>query len=159
MNSLISDILFYWLMPIFWWMAIVALSGDLGSAENSRQMLQWLLSWFLALDPNQLYTINFWVRKTAHIFSYAILFFMWFQALYQHLQASRGYAVLLSLLLCLGTGIIDEWHQTFIQSRRGSMADILLDLCGSGLMACITLLDWFPRSRADDGCYSKTRLF
>jgi VanZ family protein len=159
MLSMVSDILYYWLMPVLWFLAMVTLSGGLGSADNTRQVLQWLLAGFVAVEPVQLEGINFWLRKSAHILSFALLFSLWFRAFYRHLGVRRGASILLTLILCLGAGIIDEWHQTFFPSRHGRLVDIMLDLCGSGFMALLTFWGWVCQSRVDAGDFSKTRLF
>ena len=53
----------YWLPPMLWGLAILCLSGDLGSGKNSLGILKWLLSWLVALEPAQLNLINLYCAK------------------------------------------------------------------------------------------------
>jgi len=41
--------------------------------------------------------------------------------------------------IAVAVGILDEYHQSFIPSRDGSVTDVLLDLLGTGL---VVLLAW-----------------
>ena len=123
------------------------LSGDWGSSHNSLGMLKWLLSRFVALDPAQLYKLNFFLRKTGHAVSYGILCFLWFRAFVGQAGYRRGRSVLLSLGLCLLLALMDEGHQALTQLRGASILDVLLDLLGAGLAALITLAVWTPRAK------------
>jgi len=41
--------------------------------------------------------------------------------------------------IAVAVGVLDEYHQSFIPSRDGSVTDVLLDLLGTGL---VVLLAW-----------------
>ena len=47
--------------------------------------------------------------------------------------------------LSLGTGVIDEWHQSFVPGRYPSATDVVLDSLGIGL--ALGVLAWFERNR------------
>ncbi len=64
------NFLYYWLPPLLWGLAVLSLSGDVGSDTNTRHLLQWLLSWLVALKPAQIDLINFFLRKTGHVLAY-----------------------------------------------------------------------------------------
>lgn len=138
-------ILHYWLPPILWGLAIIGMSGDVASARNTFGLLQWLLSWFVALTPGQLGKLNIVLRKTGHALAYGLMYFLWFRAFRGHLGTTPGRACLYSLGLCLLVSITDEGHQSFTQTRGGSGYDVLLDLSGSSLAALITFVVWTPQ--------------
>jgi hypothetical protein len=55
--------------------------------------------------------LNLYVRKIGHVFSYGMLYFLWFMAFHGDLGIQRRFASLYSLVLCLGLAIIDEGRQ------------------------------------------------
>jgi len=140
--------LHYWLPPILWGLAIIGMSGDVGSYQNTFSLLKWLLSWFVTLNPSQLKIINFYLRKTGHAVAYGLMYFLWFRAFRGHLDTGPGRAFLYALGLCLLVSMTDEGHQSFAKFRGGSGYDVLLDLCGASLAALITFAVWTPRPKA-----------
>jgi VanZ family protein len=121
------------------------MSGDMGSGANTRHVLQWLLSGFVALPPAQLNMINFFMRKTGHLLAYGFMYFLWFRAMRQHADNEPGRAFVWALGFCLFFAGMDEGHQWFFLSRRASIGDIILDMTGAGLAALITFAVWRPR--------------
>lgn len=54
------------------------------------------------------------------------------------------------LLICITYASLDEWHQTFVPSRVGSVQDVMIDTLGAGL-ALLALKGtgaWITRRRA-----------
>jgi VanZ family protein len=125
-------------------MAVLSLAGDVGSATNTRHVLQWLLSGVVALQPAQIDLINSCLRKTGHVLAYGFMYFFWFRAF----RGSAGYgpwrACLWSLGVCLLYAATDELRQWFHVSRGASVYDVLLDMSGAGLAAMITGAFWTP---------------
>ena len=87
-----KDFLWYWLPPLAWCGTVLLMSGDLGSGQTTRSILEWLLSWlFPPLPPDQFQLIHFYVRKSiGHFGNYAFLYFWWFRALRGHLGWRPG---------------------------------------------------------------------
>ena len=141
----------YWAPPLLWGLAVLAMSGNMGSSANTGYVLQWLLSWFVALKPAQLNLINFYVRKTGHLLAYGLMYFLWFRALRQHADYGTGGAFLWALGCCLFFASMDEGHQWLYPSRGSSIGDVILDMSGAGLAALITGAVWRPRSLALPG--------
>jgi VanZ family protein len=140
--------LHYWLPPILWGLAIIAMSGDVASTQNTFGLLKWFLSWFVALKPAQIKMVNFYLRKIGHATAYGLMYFLWFRAFRGHLGAGPGRSLFYALGLCLLVSITDEGHQTFTRFRGGSGYDVLLDLSGASLAALITFALWAPRPKA-----------
>jgi VanZ family protein len=135
----------YWLPPLAWGGVVIALSGELGSSQNSLGILKWLLSW-LPLTPAQLYLVHFYVRKIiGHGGGYGVLYFLWFRAFQADLGYRPGRAFLYSLGLCFGLSLLDEGHQTMFTSRSGSLWDVALDLAGATVTALLARVFWTPR--------------
>lgn len=140
-------ILHYWLPPILWGLVIIAMSGDVASSKNTYGLFQWLLSWFVQLEPAQIALVNFYVRKTGHAVAYGLMYFLWFRAFRGHLGIGSGRAFLWALGLCLLLAMSDEGHQSFTRTRGGSSYDVILDLSGASLAALITFAVWRPRPK------------
>jgi VanZ family protein len=126
---------------------VLVMSGDVGSATNSRHLLQWLLSWFVVPEPAQLIQINFYFRKTGHVLAYSLMYFLWFRAFRGQADYGPWRACLWSLGCCLLFASMDECRQCLYASRSGSVRDVILDLSGSGLAALITAAVWSLRAQ------------
>ncbi len=137
--------LYYWLPPILWGLAVLVMSGNLGSFKNTLGLLNWLTSWFVGLIPVELGTINAYMRKTGHVTAYGLMFFLWFRAFYAHGDFGPRRSLFYSLGMCLFLASMDEGHQWFLSSRTGSIWDVLLDMSGSILTALITFAVWISR--------------
>jgi VanZ family protein len=140
--------LHYWLPPILWGLAIMAMSGDVASTQNTFGLLKWLLSRFVALKPAQINMINFYLRKAGHAMAYGLMYFLWFRAFRGHLGAGPGRSFFYALGLCLLVSVMDEGHQSFTKFRGGAGSDVLLDLSGATLAALISFAVWTPRLKS-----------
>jgi VanZ family protein len=128
-------------LPLLVWMALIFFfsTGEL-SGENTSRIVRPLLLWlFPDISVERLALAHLLVRKAAHFTEYAIL----------ALLAARAFAdssrVLLrrrwfiaSLLLVILYALSDEFHQTFVPSRIGSIYDSFIDMSG-GLTALLLL--------------------
>jgi VanZ family protein len=132
----------YWLPVLVWCGVMLALSGDLGSDNNTGKLLHWLLP---TLSPAHFELIHFYLRKgVGHIGDYGFLYFLWFRAFRGGLGYRGGRAFLWSLGLCLAVAFLDEGHQTLLASRTGCLRDVGLDLAGSSGAALILTIFWTP---------------
>ncbi|MFH0942642.1 MAG: VanZ family protein [Candidatus Beckwithbacteria bacterium] len=76
--------------------------------------------------------LDFIFKKTCHVIEYAIFFWLVY-------RANKSFK--LSLLLAVVFALSDEWHQTFIPGREGTLRDVGFDTIGSLLS-----LTWIKRS-------------
>jgi VanZ family protein len=128
-------------------LAVLSLSGDMGSEANTQRLLQWLLSWVVALEPAQLNTVNADLRKTGHVLAYGFLGFLWFRAFLGQARYGPWRSCIWSLGICLGFALLDEGHQWFCSSRGASLWDVLLDMSGVSLAVVLAGAFWTPGSR------------
>lgn len=140
--------LYYWAPPILWGVAILVMSGDWGSGKNTLSLLQWLLSWVVALKPAQLQMLNHYMRKSCHVLAYGLMYFLWFRAFRKHADYGPWRACLWSLGLCLCISSMDEGRQWFYPSRGSSLWDVLLDMSAAILAALIIAAVWRLRPQA-----------
>ena len=72
------------------------------------------------------------LRKLAHVTEYAVLTFLWWRAL-RGLGAGRP--LLAAIAVSFGYACTDEFHQTFVDGRRGTPVDVLIDSIGIAIAA------------------------
>ena len=96
------------------------------------------LIFFLSDQPNLSSGLG-WIdvvgRKIVHAGEYALLCVLWWRALRQ-VSPPRTAAVL-ALLVSVGYAGTDEYHQTFVEGRSGSLLDVGVDALGAGLAALV----------------------
>jgi VanZ family protein len=123
----------YWLPPILWSAVILSASTDLFSGAHTGNVLERILFWLFghAVLPSTLETLNFAIRKSAHVTEYGIFSALTFRALRGEREwwSPRWAAGAILLAACLAS--IDEFHQTFVPSRTGTWHDVVLDAAGA----------------------------
>ena len=76
------------------------------------------------------HSIEFYVRKAAHMTEYCILAIAISFPLYVY--GVRGiWLILLAGGVCVGFAGLDEYHQSFVDGRGPSVRDVCIDSCGS----------------------------
>lgn len=130
--------------PLVVWMLVIFLAstGEL-SAPNTSRILRPLLLWlFPNISEERLTSAHFFVRKAAHFTEYAILAFFAARAFItsSHESLRRAW-FFVALLLVVIYSLSDEYHQSFVASRTGSIYDSLIDIAG-GLTALAAFAIW-----------------
>jgi VanZ family protein len=135
-SSLGYKIVRYWVPVIIMLVLMYWFSTDALSGENTRGIIQTVLSWFgYRVSPRQLTRINYIVRKSAHVTEYAILAALLFRAFRADSQLRwRLRWSVYSLIVVLVWAALDELHQSFTRTRGGSVYDSLLDSSGALVM-------------------------
>jgi VanZ family protein len=72
---------------------------------------------------------DFILRKLAHMAEYGVLTALLFTALRIHITR-EGHALLIAVLVAVLYAFSDEWHQTFVPGREGSLHDVAIDGLG-----------------------------
>jgi VanZ family protein len=123
----------YWLPAAVWTGVIFLASSDLFSATHSGAWLQTLISAIVghALPAAQFERIHFFVRKSAHLAEYAILGALFFRAVRGERRQFRVRWGTTAVLLAAVVACLDEWHQTLLPSRTGTVSDVVLDTAGA----------------------------
>ena len=126
-------------VPLLAWLAFISFaSSDTFSAGNTSRIIGPLILWlFPNTTPETLAGVHFVTRKLAHFTEYAILGFLAARAFRTSPRpaiSSRWF--LISLILIVAYALLDEYHQTFVPTRSGSIFDSLIDMAG-GLTALV----------------------
>ncbi len=126
-------LIIYWLPTIAWASVILLASTDTFSGANTGGVLAKIVAWLIGhpAAPSTVDTLNFIIRKSAHLTEYGILGALMFRAL-------RGDRTSWTLRWAVGAIVfaacvasIDEIHQSFVPSRTGTWHDVLLDTAGA----------------------------
>jgi VanZ family protein len=102
----------------------------------------------------QWWRLHLIIRKWGHFTGYGILSIAWFRAFWMTWPLGDGVKrsrITLHSLAMLGTLLVasgDEFHQTFLPNRTGSIWDVLLDCCGGLLMQLLVWL-WMRKRFRD----------
>lgn len=141
-----------WTAAILWLILIVIESTPWFSAQNTGHVLyQLLASFFGPVNASGVSVANSVLRKVGHVTGYGILSWLLFRAWRVTLGSARAAAWALSwsviaFFMTAGVASLDEWHQTFLPSRTGTIHDVYLD-SASALAVQILLFAILRRRR------------
>lgn len=136
-----------WIAAGLWLFLIAIESTDWLSANNTSRFLYPFLHWLTGVDSLTFTFWNFYIRKTGHVVGYFLLSFFLFRAwratipVFQRKNWSLQWARIAFFMTAL-VASLDEWHQTFIPSRTGTVHDIALD-SAAALLAQLLIYAWF----------------
>ena len=108
----------YWLPPLLWMLSIFFLSSQPRVTITGT------------------FSIDFTIFKGLHMIEYAILYFLLFRAFYslknKNMNQQKKY--IYSLIIAILYAASDEFHQTYVFTREGTVPDILIDTAGIVLL-------------------------
>lgn len=137
----------YWLPAILLMTVMASFSGDSFSDSHTRGTINRIIEWlFPETKEIVLVWINYFVRKTAHFISYGVLTAMLFRAFRSDSNLRWRFAwAIYSIAITIAWGLLDEYRQSHIPSRSGSIYDSMIDTVG-GIFALIVIY-WFARRK------------
>jgi VanZ family protein len=126
-------------LPLVAWLAFISYaSSDSFNAGNTSRIIGPLILWlFPNTSPESLAAIHFITRKAAHFTEYAILGILAARAFRTSGRPQvRQRWLLISVALIVVYALLDEYHQSFVPSRTGTINDSFIDIAGglTGLM-------------------------
>jgi VanZ family protein len=135
-------------LPLVAWLVFISFaSSDSFSAGNTSRIIGPLVLWlFPHTSAETLATIHLVTRKAAHFTEYAILAWLAaraFRTSPRPALANRWF--LASLALVVVYALLDEYHQSFVPSRTGSIYDSFIDITGG--LATLLLIRRRRKSR------------
>lgn len=128
-------------LPLVLWLAFIsfASSGNFSAGNTSRIIGPLVLWLFPNTSSETLLVIHMITRKLAHFTEYAILAFLAARAFSTSPRpAIRNHWFLISLILIVIWALGDEYHQSFVPGRTGTIWDSLIDITG-GVAALIII--------------------
>ena len=101
-----------------------------------QEFFDWMHTHILVDDGVFRYFQAFWglswfaIVKGWHAIEFAILLVLCVAALARWTGRRTTGIVVLAMVFCLGFAISDEWHQTLVPDRFGTVTDVLIDAIG-----------------------------
>ena len=105
------------------WLAVIIWAGVIFGFSSMAINKEAEFSWF-----------DFVIKKTAHVVEYAILYYLLFRAMSEKGRKMDKKVWVTSLILVMIYAFSDEWHQTFVPGREGTLRDVGFDTIG-GLLS------------------------
>lgn len=136
--------------PVLAWACFILFASSSNfSASNTSRIIRPLLVWlFPDISEAALATVHLLVRKAAHFAEYALLALLAARAFRTSSRAALARRWwLVSFALVAALALVDEYRQSFVPARTGTVYDSLLDMAGGATaLACAAL--WLsPRRR------------
>ena len=136
-----------WIALILWLIVIAIESTTYLSSQNTSRFLYPLLHFIFGIDYASFEPYHAFLRKTGHVFGYGLLNVLFFRAWRETLPSTGGarWTIRWASIAILGTALVaslDEWHQSYLPTRTGTLHDVILDSC-AGIAAQLALFLWF----------------
>ena len=128
----------YWLPVIVWMGVIFSASTDGLSSRRTSRIIGPVLRWLVPdIAEETIYRVQYAVRKGGHLTEYAVLAWLAWRARRRPVKNDPRpldvRATVFALAVAAAYAVTDEVHQSFVPSREGRVADVLLDTAGAAL--------------------------
>jgi len=132
LNPAQKQLLKEWTAAVLWLGLIAVESTNLLSAANTSRILYPIFHFFTGVDPVRFVLWDYYIRKIGHFVGYfglSVLLFRAWRATLPFASPSRWSIqwARISFFMTALVASLDEWHQTYLTSRSGSLYDVLLD--------------------------------
>lgn len=121
-----------WIAALLWIGLIAMESTEWFSSEHTSRILYPILHFLIGLNLARFEVWHHYIRKLGHFVGYFALSLLLFRAWRAtlHLSSAPGWALrwaTIAFFMSVLVASLDEWHQTFLPSRTGRFADVVLD--------------------------------
>ncbi|RMF92708.1 MAG: hypothetical protein D6734_11695 [Candidatus Schekmanbacteria bacterium] len=109
-------------------------------------ILWYSIMFYLSHQPNlnSGLAYDFLLRKCAHIFEFAVLSLLIFNAIWksnyfkEKKDLRLSYSIMTVFIVSLSLAASDEIHQSFVRGRHGTYTDVMIDSIGI-MLSCLVL--------------------
>ena len=136
--------------PLFLWIGLILfLSTGQASMSNTSRFVRPLLEFLFPGTPEEILIVyHGYIRKLAHVTVYAVLAFWASRAFVgSSREFLRRFWFVVAFATVLLVASVDETNQSFINSRTGSIYDVLLDSFGGAIGILLFALIWRSKIR------------
>jgi VanZ family protein len=149
----------FYVLPLLLWMALIfSLSTNSASAEATNPVVNEILRKIFPgvinyLSEEHIHTIDFCIRKGAHITEYTLLTLFAFRAFRYGRPRFQSFMAFGPPLFCVLYAASDEFHQSFYSQRGAAIGDVFIDSYGVLLgtfIALWTMCCRLERSRVEE---------
>ena len=147
-----------WIALILWLIVIAIESTSYLSSQNTSHFLYPVVHFLFGIDEASFEPYHAVLRKCGHVFGYGLLSILLFRAWRETLPSALGarWTFRWANIAVLGTCLVaslDEWHQSYLPSRTGTVRDVILDTC-AGIAAQIVIfaVHYWTRAQSERRC-------
>src|SRR3989344_4405273 len=108
--EILNTVFLYWI-PVFAWAGVIFYFSSIPSLESGFAV-----------------SVDWALRKAAHIGVYAVLTLLIFRALHNGHNIEIKKALLWAAVFALGYALSDEFHQLYVPGRQGRLRDVGIDI-------------------------------
>jgi len=132
-----------WIALVLWLIVIAIESTSFLSSQHTSRFLYPVLHFLFGIDYASFEPYHYFIRKTGHVLGYGLLSILLFRAWRETLPSASGlrWTFRWANIAVLGTCLVaslDEWHQSYLPARTGTVHDVILDTC-AGIAAQIAI--------------------
>ncbi|RQD76264.1 MAG: hypothetical protein D5R97_04620 [Candidatus Syntrophonatronum acetioxidans] len=98
--------------------------------------------------------IEFFLRKVAHVLVFFVITIALFFLFHQYIRNST-LSVIVSFVVAGLLGYLDEYRQTFVEGRYGSMVDVFINMIGVTLGTCLIIFSLFITRRGREAVFQE----
>jgi VanZ family protein len=139
-------------IPVAFCVLVIATESTVyfGADHTSGPLRQFFELFFGHFTEPQWSRIHHIIRKCGHFTGYGLLSLSWFRAFWMTFRLSAPFdsrRIAAHCLALLGTLLVasgDEFHQTFLPNRTGTIRDVFVDGFGAAIMQILVWL-WMRR--------------
>lgn len=115
-----------WLFLILWMLVIFIFSSQANSGEITHDIIGEIIN----TNSNIIDTLNFLIRKLAHLTEYFILACLTISLLKEYTKEQK-IIIITTIIFCFLYALTDEYHQSLVPGRSSLFKDVLIDTSGS----------------------------
>lgn len=101
-------------LPVVFWMGLIFYFSSIST-----------------LPSPQIFAFDFFVKKTAHMVIFGVLFFLCARALNDNSSPKSRWTFTLAFLFTLAYAVLDELHQSLTPGRHMKLTDVGFDMLGA----------------------------
>ncbi len=136
---------------VFWIGVIFYLSSGYGSFAETSLFIGPLLNFlFPSASPETIAELHSFVRKLAHVGVYSVLGLLAARAFNIHWAKNPLVWAAVSIAVVITVASLDEINQSFLSTRTGTFADVVLDTVSGAAAIGITIW-WLTRRQNSRG--------
>ncbi len=138
-----------WIALILWLIVIAIESTTYLSSQNTSRFLYPVMHFLFGIDYATFEPYHAFLRKTGHVLGYGLLSILLFRAWRETLPTNGArWTFRWAGIAIIGTAVVaslDEWHQSYLPSRTGTVRDVVLDSCAgiAAQLAIFLVRRWF----------------
>lgn len=115
-----------WIYLILWLLVIFIFSSQANSGDITHNIIGEVVNTNYTITT----TLNFLIRKLAHLTEYFILALLTISLLKEYTKKQK-IIIITTIIFCFLYALTDEYHQSLVPGRSALFTDVLIDTTGS----------------------------